>query len=148
MVAAGQTVSLSLSAEKKLKELQPWAQGPMMSHGRTVSFSHASAQPGVCGPSTVGPPPRHHCPVCSDHRPPKAVWKHSKECHSVCPQTISELQFLCCKQSPQESERTTHRMEENIYKPNLIRNLCPEHIQNAYNSTIKWQPHLLNGQRP
>lgn len=130
MVAAGQTASLSLSAERNLKELQLRTQGPATSHGGTVSFSRASAHPGLWTQHCSPTPPRHRCPACSHHRPPKAVWRHSGECHSVCPQTISELKFLCCKQSPQESERTTRRMEENIHKPNLIGNLHPEHVKN------------------
>ena len=46
-----------------------------------------------------------------------------------------------------KSEKTTHRLGENICKSHLIRDLYPEYIKNFHNTTIRQIIQFLKGQR-
>lgn len=56
--------------------------------------------------------------------------------------TLLELKknIFLSKNTIKKVKKTTHGMEETIYKSRLTRNLYPEYIKDSYNSTMKGQP--------
>ena len=88
VVAAGQDCALIPISQKKNQK--SCSRGPRVTRWVTAAprHSHVPLRPPTgCGHNPAAPTARH--PVSSAHRPPRAVLRENRDCHSAGPQPIS-----------------------------------------------------------